>query len=69
MLYRSICVQPRNVSARQHHGREVSVIQMKYVAHHLVLMFFDDASVNPLNQAGRDFSLGYGAGVAGIDAE
>ena len=62
-------LQPGNVGARQHHGGEVAVVQVEDVAHHLVFVFFDDAGVHALFQAGGDFGLGHGAGVGGVDAQ
>ena len=47
--------KPLDVAAWRHHGREGAVVQVKHVAHHLVLVFFDETRIHPLDQAGGDF--------------
>ena len=61
--------KPLNVKPWNHQGCQRSVVQVKDISDHLMLMRFNQACVHALLQARRDFLLGHGAVAACINAQ
>ena len=64
-----IRIQPFNLGPWHHQGGQGPVVQMKHIAHHLMLVRFNQAGVHALLQAGRYFLDRDTAALRFIDAQ
>ena len=61
LRHRGVRIQPHHLVARHHDGRERALIELENVAHHAVLVLFDQPGIHTFDQTGGNFFLGHAA--------